>query len=187
MATTPISLKRYLRLKDPRINRCKRHLLIDIVTIAVCAVIANANTWKEIAIFGRRRKDWFQGFLQLPSGIPSQHTFERVFARLDPQALQRCLRGWLLAIGNCWACKHIAIDGKTLGSRRGGKAAPPAPRQRLGASENHLPWGQVAVDEKSNEITAIPKLLGTAEHTRSRDHASMRWAARRRSPGRSSS
>jgi hypothetical protein len=61
MATTPINLKRHLRLKDLRINRCKLHLLIDIITIAVCAVIGNANTWKEIVIFARRRKDWFQG------------------------------------------------------------------------------------------------------------------------------
>jgi predicted transposase YbfD/YdcC len=160
MATAPISLKRHLRLKDPRINRCKRHLLIDIVTIAVCAVIANANTWKEIAIFGRRRKDWFQGFLALANGIPSQHTFERVFDRLDPQTLQRCLLGWLHDISELLGVRHIAIDGKTLRHSGGGNS----PHRQLHlvsawAAEANLTLGQVAVDEKSNEITAIPYLL----------------------------
>ena len=160
MAIAPISLKRHLRLKDPRINRCKRHLLNDIVTIAVCAVIGNANTWKEIAIFGRRRKDWFQGFLELPNGIPSQHTFERVFDRLDPQALQGCLLRWLHDLSELLGVRHIAIDGKTLRHSGGGKS----PHRQLHlvsawAAEANLTLGQVAVDEKSNEITAIPSLL----------------------------
>jgi predicted transposase YbfD/YdcC len=160
MSTAPINLKRHLRLKDPRINRCKRHLLIDIITIAVCAVIANANTWKEIAIFGRRRKEWFQGFLELPNGIPSQHTFERVFDRLDPQALQRCLLGWLHDISELVGVRHIAIDGKTLRHSGGGQS----PHRQLHlvsawATEAYLTLGQVAVDAKSNEITAIPYLL----------------------------
>jgi predicted transposase YbfD/YdcC len=160
MATAPISLKRHLRLKDPRINRCKRHLLLDIVTVAVCAVIANANTWKDIAIFGRRRREWFQTFLELPNGIPSKHTFERVFDRLDPQALQRGLLGWLHEISELLGVRHIAIDGKTLRHSGGGRS----PHRQLHlvsawAAEANLTLGQVAVDEKSNEITAIPYLL----------------------------
>lgn len=160
MATAPISLKRHLRLTDPRRSRCKKHLLIDIVTIAVCAVIANANTWKQIAIFGRRRRAWFQGFLKLPNGIPSQHTFERLFDRLDPLAVQRCLLGWLHEVSELLGVRHIAIDGKTLRHSGGGKS----PHRQLHlvsawAAEAHLTLGQVAVDEKSNEITAIPYLL----------------------------
>lgn len=160
MATAPINLKRYLRLTDPRINRRKRHLLIDIVTIAVCAVIADADTWKEIAIFGRRRQDWFQGFLELPNGIPSAHTFERLFDRLDPQVVQRCLLGWLHDLSELLGVRHIAIDGKTLRHSGGGNS----PHRRLHlvsawAAEANLTLGQVAVDEKSNEITAIPYLL----------------------------
>lgn len=160
MATSPIDLRHHLRLKDPRLNRRKRHLLLDIVTIAICAVIGNADNWKDIALFGRKRKEWFQRFLELPNGIPSSHTFERVFDRLDPLALQKCLLGWLHEISELLGVRHIAIDGKTLRHSGGGKS----PHRQLHlvsawATEASLTLGQVAVDEKSNEITAIPRLL----------------------------
>ncbi len=86
-------------LKDPRINRCKRHLLLDIVTMALCAVVGGADTWKNIALFARRRHDRFARFLALPSDIPSHHTFRRVFDRRDPLALQRALVQWLHRTG----------------------------------------------------------------------------------------
>jgi len=133
---------------------------LDIVVIAVCAVTGGADDWVEIAAFGRRHKAWFQRYLALPNGIPAHDTFERVFARLDSQVFQRCLRDWLLAFGNVLGCKHVAIDGKTLcGSRR--EASPVGPLHLVSAwaSANHLLLGQVAVDGKSNEITAIPQLL----------------------------
>lgn len=160
MTASPIDLRRHLRLKDPRINRRKRHLLLDIITIAICAVIADADTWKDIALFGRKRQEWLQRFLELPNGIPSQHTFERVFDRLDPQALQKCLLGWLHEISELLGVGHIAIDGKTLRHSGGGKS----PHRHLHlvsawATQANLTLGQVAVDEKSNEITAIPRLL----------------------------
>jgi predicted transposase YbfD/YdcC len=160
MTASPIDLRRHLRLKDPRINRRKRHLLVDIITIAICAVIADADTWKDIALFGRKRKEWFQRFLELPNGIPSQHTFERVFDRLAPQALQKCLLNWLHEISELLGVQHIAIDGKTLRGSGGGKS----PHRHLHlvsawATQANLTLGQVAVDEKSNEITAIPRLL----------------------------
>jgi predicted transposase YbfD/YdcC len=160
MDTSAIDLRRHLRLKAPRINRRKRHLLLDIITIAICAVIANADTWKDIALFGRKRKEWLQRFLELPNGIPSQHTFERVFDRLDPLALQKCLLGWLHEMSALLGVRHIAIDGKTLRRSGGGKS----PHRHLHlvsawATEANLTLGQVAVDEKSNEITAIPRLL----------------------------
>jgi hypothetical protein len=86
------------RLKDPRINRCKRHLLLDIIIMALCAVIAGGDSWIDLATFARRRKDWFQRFLELPNGIPSHHTFKRVFERLDPMPLQQALVQWLHAL-----------------------------------------------------------------------------------------
>ena len=124
MATSAIALSRYLRrVKDPRINRCKRHLLSDIITIAVCAVIGGADKWIDIAAFGRRRQDWFATFLELPNGIPSHDTWERVFDRLDPMALQQALVGWLHSISETLGFKHIAIDGKTLRGSGGGASA----------------------------------------------------------------
>src|ERR1700680_2310512 len=112
MTKSRIPLRKYLRrVRDPRINRCKRHLLIDIITMAVCAVISDADTWLDVAIFARRRHDWFATFLKLPNGIPSHHTFERLFDRLDPQALQQALVGWLHSISAALGFRHIAIDG----------------------------------------------------------------------------
>jgi predicted transposase YbfD/YdcC len=148
------------RLKDPRISRCKRHLLTDIITMAICAVIGNANTWSDVATFARRRKEWFQKFLALPNGIPSHHTFRRVFDRLDPLALQNGLVQWLHSISELVGVRHIAIDGKTL--RHSGGGSSPLRQLHLvsaWATEASLFLGQVATEEKSNEITAIPKLL----------------------------
>ena len=161
MARSRLSLQRHIRrLKDPRLNRRKRHLLLDILTIAVCAVIAGANTWPDIETFGRRRHDWLRRFLELPNGIPSHDTFERVFDRLQPQALQSALLGWLHEISAALGVRHIAIDGKTL--RHSGGGSSPLRQLHLvsaWATEANLTLGQVATEEKSNEITAIPRLL----------------------------
>jgi len=161
MALSRLALHKHIRrLKDPRINRRKRHLLGDILTIAVCAVIAGANTWPDIETFGRQRQDWLRGFLPLPNGIPSHDTFERVFDRLQPQALQTALLGWLHEISAALGVRHIAIDGKTLRHSGGGSSSL---RQlhlvSAWAVEANLTLGQVATEEKSNEITAIPRLL----------------------------
>jgi len=161
MATSAISVQRYFaRLRDPRINRRKRHLLIDIIVIALCGVICGANDWQEIAAFGRRRKAWLQDFLALPNGIPSHGTLERVFDRLDPQAFQACFRQWVEALARALDLGHIAIDGKAL--RRSGSATKgwaPLHVVSAWATQCHLTLGQVVVDDKSNEITAIPRLL----------------------------
>jgi predicted transposase YbfD/YdcC len=161
MATSAFSLRKYVRrLKDPRIDRCKRHLLIDIISLAVCAVIGEADSWKDIATFARRRKDWFEGFLELPNGIPSHHTFERVFDRLDPQELQHVLVEWLHSVSGVLGVRHIAIDGKTLRHSGGGSSSLRCLHLvSAWATEANLTLGQVATEEKSNEITAIPKLL----------------------------
>src|SRR5215472_2777448 len=161
MAAAPLSLGKYLRrLKDPRIERNKRHRLIDIITIAVCAVIGNADSWEDIATFARRRQEWFQRFLALPGGIPSHHTFRRVFDRLDPVALQKGLIAWLHGVTELLGVRHIAIDGKTL-RHSGGGSSPLRPLHLVSAwaVEANLTLGQVATDEKSNEIEAIPRLL----------------------------
>jgi len=161
MAAAPLSLGKYLRrLKDPRIERNKRHRLIDIITIAVCAVIGNADSWEDIATFARRRQEWFQRFLALPGGIPSHHTFRRVFDRLDPVALQKGLIAWLHGVTELLGVRHIAIDGKTL-RHSGGGSSPLRPLHLVSAwaTEAKLVLGEVATEEKSNEITAIPRLL----------------------------
>jgi predicted transposase YbfD/YdcC len=161
MAPSPLALGKYLRrLKDPRINRCKQHLLLDIITMAVCAVIGHADTWLEVAAFARRRQDWFARFLELPNGVPSHHTFRRVFDRLDPQALQQALLAWLHHLSETLGLRHIAIDGKTLRHSKGGASALTYLHLvSAWATEADLTLGQVAVEAKSNEITAIPRLL----------------------------
>jgi predicted transposase YbfD/YdcC len=159
MARSPLALTAYFAtLHDPRVRRRRRHHLLDIVAIAVCAVVGGADNWVEIAAFGRRHLDWFKRFLRLPNGIPSHDTFERLFDRLDPQAFGRCLWDWTRALSAALGVDHIAIDGKALcGS--GSEALGPLHVVSAWAARNQLTLGQVAVASKSNEITAIPKLL----------------------------
>jgi predicted transposase YbfD/YdcC len=161
MAASHVSIrKHFARLKDPRINRRKRHLLIDLVVIAVCAVICGCDSWPKIALFARKRRKWLQSFLELPNGVPSHDTFERVFARLNPEEFQGCFRQWMHALAERLGVKQIAIDGKTLrGSGRASGGLGPLHLVSAWATENHLTLGQVAVADKSNEIPAIPKLL----------------------------
>jgi predicted transposase YbfD/YdcC len=156
----PAICEHFRNLRDPRRNHLKQHLLIDIITIAVCGVIGGANTWVDMETFARNRHDWLAQFLQLPNGIPSHDTIERVFSLINPRSLQRCLLAWLRRIGEALDVKHIAIDGKSL--RHSVKSSSPHQYLHLvsaWASEARLTLGQVAVDEKSNEITAIPRLL----------------------------
>jgi predicted transposase YbfD/YdcC len=150
--------KYFSRLKDPRRRHRRLHLLQDIIVIALCAVIAGAQDWQEVALFGRERCDWLKRFLQLANGVPSHDTFERVFDRLSPQAFQACFRQWVEAIQEMLAFKHIAIDGKTLRGSGSGKLGP-LHLVSAWATAQRLSLGQVAVDQKSNEITAIPLLL----------------------------
>jgi predicted transposase YbfD/YdcC len=159
-ATTTVgSIKRYFRrLKDPRVVRRSHHLLVDIIVLAICGVIADCDDWREIALFARQRLAWFKRFLKLPYGVPSHDTFERVFASLDPRAFQSCCLAWLHAVSDLLGMGHIAIDGKTLCGSAGSKLGP-LHLVSAWATEAHLTLGQVAVDGKGNEITAIPPLL----------------------------
>jgi predicted transposase YbfD/YdcC len=147
-------------LKDPRrVNSCQ-HRLLDILAIALCAVIAKADDWQGVVTFAHERSDWLQTFLDLPHGIPSHDTFERVFDALDAQAFQQCLLSWLHALCGTAGIKQVAIDGKVV--RSSGKGSGPLGPLHLvnaWATEQSLHLGQVAVDPDSNEITAVPQLL----------------------------
>jgi predicted transposase YbfD/YdcC len=153
------SIKKYFRrLKDPRVVRRSRHLLVDIIVLAICGVIADCDDWHEIVLFARKRLAWFQRFLKLPNGVPSHHTFERVFSKLEPRAFQACCLAWLRAVADFLNLGHIAIDGKTLCGSASSKWGP-LHLVSAWATEANVTLGQIAVDGKSNEITAIPPLL----------------------------
>ena len=150
----------FASLKDPRVERTKYHHLLDMLTIAVCAVICGADSWVEIEEFGNAKLTWFRTFLDLPNGVPSHDTFGRVFAALDPEQFQHCFLAWVQAAVAITDDQIVALDGKTLRrshDRSKGKAA--IHMVSAWASANRLVLGQVKVDEKSNEITALPALL----------------------------
>jgi len=152
------------RLEDPRIERTKLHELLDIIVIAICAIICGADDWTEVELFGNAKLSWLRTFLELSNGIPSHDTFGRVFARLNPEQFQQCFLEWVQAVSAVTGGQVIAIDGKVLrGScdRVLGKAG--IAMVSAWATANHLVLGQVKVDDKSNEITAIPKLLQVLE------------------------
>jgi predicted transposase YbfD/YdcC len=150
-------------LTDPRIERTRRHELFDLLVVALCGTIAGADSWADIERFGNDRLDWLRTFLRLENGVPSHDTFGRVFALLDPAQLVACIRQWLDEVGRQIG-QHIAIDGKTLrGSFDTAAGRSPLHLVSAWASEARLTLGQVAVDSKSNEITAVPLLLELLE------------------------
>jgi predicted transposase YbfD/YdcC len=160
---TPVSLKYHFRtIKDPRINRHKKFLLIDIIVIALSAVLCGAKDWHQVVTFGHERLAWLRRFLKLSNGIPSHDTFERVFNLIDPRVFHQSFQNWVAAIAEKLSIKHIAIDGKTM---RGSGSTKLGPLHLVSAwaTEHHLSLGQVATAEKSNEITAIPELLELLE------------------------
>jgi len=148
------------KVTDPRINRTKEHKLIDIIAIAICAVICGAEGWVDVELYGKSKQPWLSTFLELPSGIPSHDTFGRVFALLDAQQFQLAFYEWVFAVNTLIQGQVINIDGKCLrGSddRHLGKRA--IYMVSAWAEANEIVLGQRKVDEKSNEITAIPELL----------------------------
>src|SRR4051812_36394627 len=164
MATTSaVSLQHHFAdLLDPRGEHSRRHELLDIIGIAICAVISGAESWTAVEAYGRAKHDWLTHFLALPNGIPSHDTFRRVFCLLDPEAFQRSFADWVTAMAGRGAgsLRIIPIDGKAArrsGRRRRGLA--PLHLVTAWAGANHVSLGQVAVEDKSNEITAIPRLL----------------------------
>ena len=151
-------------LKDPRVERTKQHLLLDILVMAICAVICGADTWVEIEAFGQAKRKWLRRFLRLPNGIPSHDTFGRVFARLDPAQFQESFMAWVQAISELTQGQVVAVDGKTLRRSHDRTLGQSAIHMvSAWATANRLVLGQVKVDEKSNEIRAIPELLRVLE------------------------
>ena len=153
-------LEHFRELADPRIERHKEHKLIDVLVIAICAILCGANDWVAVETFGEAKRDWFTRFLDLTHGIPSQDTFGRVFAMVSPEALQTCFLRWIQAVAQVTEGQVVAIDGKTLRrsyDRRSAKAA--IHMVSAWATHNRVVLGQLKTEEKSNEITAIPELL----------------------------
>ncbi len=160
MSSVSPLLQHFASLEDPRVQRTQLHSLENILTIAICAVICGAEGWVEIEEFGESKQDFFTQFLDLNNGIPSHDTFGRVFAALDTQAFADGFTAWVSTLAQGIEEDIVAIDGKTLRrslDKANGKAA--VHLVSAFACTNRLVLGQVKVDSKSNEITAIPKLL----------------------------
>ena len=157
-------LEHFADLDDPRVERTRRHKLVDIIAIAICATVCGVDSWVHMELFGKSKLEWFQSFLELPGGIPSHDTFGEVFARLDPEQFQSCFMAWTQAIAELLPGEVVAIDGKTARrshDRANGKGAMHL--VSAWAAQNALTLGQVRTEEKSNEITAIPQLLRQLE------------------------
>jgi predicted transposase YbfD/YdcC len=156
-------LQYFARLTDPRVERNREHLLEEILLIAIAAVLSGAESWNDIEEYGDSKQEWLQTFLRLPGGIPSHDTFNRVFSALDPEEFEQGFAAWVGSIAKLSAGEVVAIDGKTLcGTRQDGKKQL-VHMVSAWASANNLVLGQRKVDDKSNEITAIPKLLAALE------------------------
>ena len=153
-------LEHFADVEDPRIARTKRHELLGIMAIGICAVICGADGWTGMQDFGVAKETWLRTFLDLPFGIPSHDTFGRVFARLDPVQFQRSFMGWVKDVSDATKGQTVAVDGKTLRrshDRASGREA--IHMVSAWADRNRLVLGQVKVDDKTNEIRAIPELL----------------------------
>ncbi len=161
MPAQPTSISAHFgSLPDPRVERSKEHLLLDILTIGLCAILCGGEGWTDMALFGRAREGWLRTFLALPNGIPSHDTFGRVFAALDPAAFEAAFAGWVRAVAPETAERLLALDGKTLRrSHDRGKGKAALHLVSAWADASGLVLGQVAVDDKANEIVAIPQLL----------------------------
>lgn len=150
----------FSKIQDPRVDRTKKHLLLDVIALALCGVISGAETWEEIEDFGKLHEDWFRTFLSLPNGIPSHDTISRVFAALEPKVIQDCSLNWLKQIRDLIPETIIPIDGKSI-RRSGCKSTCKKALHVINAwsCANGISLGQLKVDGKSNEITAVPEIL----------------------------
>jgi len=153
-------LDAFSTLTDPRMDRTKHHLLIDIVVLAVCSVICGAETWEDVELVAQEKEVFFRRFLELPNGIPSHDTFERVFARLDPNELQQSFRTWTASVVELSDGEIIAIDGQRL-RRSFDKSKKRAAIHMVSAweVENKVVLAQKKIDDKSNEIPAMKELI----------------------------
>jgi predicted transposase YbfD/YdcC len=162
----PTLLAPFAALEDPRLDRTKRYPLLDILFIALCAVVSGANDCVAMEKFGKSKRAWLEKYLSLPDGTPCHDTFTRVFAAVDGEAFATCFLKWVEALQESTDGQLVAIDGKTARATLDrAKGKNPLHIVSAWAAENRLFLGQEVVDEKSNEITAIPKLLAVLELT----------------------
>jgi predicted transposase YbfD/YdcC len=162
--TTASILQYFATVPDPRIERSRLHPLASVLVLALCAVVCGADSFVAIEHFGQAREAWLKTFLDLPNGIPSHDTIGRIFAMLDPKALEEAFRRWTAAIATLTKGEVVAIDGKTL--RRSFRSADRSAFVHMvsaWAAGNRMVLGQVKTEDKSNEITAIPRLLELLE------------------------
>ena len=146
----------FSEMKDPRIDRTKRHLFDDIVFIAIASVLCGAESWNDMQEYGEIKKDWLSSFLELPNGIPSHDTFNRFFSALDADEFENCFLAWVKSIYERTHGEVVSIDGKTMRGSRNQGCKTATHIVSAWADQNELILGQVKVEEKSNEIKAIP-------------------------------
>jgi DDE_Tnp_1-associated len=159
--TSASIVEHFQALEDPRIERTKKHTLLDILVIAVCTLLTGGEGFQDMELFGKSKRAWLQTFLALPNGIPSHDTFGRVFARLNPERFHQCFLSWTRAVAQLTHGTLLSLDGKTVKSSFD-RATALSPLHMLSAwcSDNGgLVVGQIKTETKSNEITAIPELL----------------------------
>lgn len=157
---TENSLKHFEIIQDPRIDRCKRYELMDILLLTICAVISGAEGWEDIEDFGKLKLDWLRKYRPFEHGIPRHDTIARVIYRLKPEEIEKAFQNWISTLIKFTGCDVIAIDGKTARrSFQTRERTNPLHAVSAWSCQHQLVLGQVAVDQKSNEITAIPELL----------------------------
>jgi predicted transposase YbfD/YdcC len=150
-------------IEDPRVERTKAHSLEDIIFITIAAVICGADTWNDIENYAKAKLPWLRKYLKLPNGIPSHDTINRLFSALDPEQMEQAFIQWISEVATLTKGEVVSIDGKSLRATRSRDGKTIVHMVGAWASANKLSLGQVKVEEKSNEITAIPKLLETLE------------------------
>ncbi len=161
-STNPGIITHLEQLEDPRMERRRLHNLTDIMVIALCTLLCGGESFNDMEDFGKAKEDWFKNFLELSSGIPSHDTFNRVFSAIDTDQFMDCFMRWTESLRRVVNKEIVALDGKAL--RRAGERNQPLPYiVSAWARENGLVLGQVKVDDKSNEITAVPELLQVLE------------------------
>ena len=149
----------FSQIDDPRSDINKLHKLEDILLIGIISVICAADTWKNMETYAKAKEEFLRSFLDLPNGIPSDDTFNRVFSSIDSEQFETCFVDWVSRLANLSDGEIIPIDGKTIRSSKSNGKKSPFHMVSAWASNNNLVLGQVMVSEKSNKITAIPKLL----------------------------
>ena len=155
-------IEHFKDLADPRVDRTKAHDLIDVLIIAVCCLLCAGESFNDMEDFGKAKADWFKTFLKLRNGIPSHDTFNRVFQALDPKKFLECFLNWTQSLRQAVAQEVVALDGKAL-RRALNQSQSPQYVVSAWAESNELVLGQWKVEEKSNEITALPELLRVLE------------------------